>query len=33
MVSLGGDGREAEDVSLDVSVSVPPVCKSSKLRG
>ena len=33
VVSVEEDGREAEDVSLCASVSVPPVSKSSKLRG
>ena len=33
MVSVEDDGREAEDVSLVASVSIPPVWKSSELRG
>ena len=32
MVSVEDDSREAEDVWLGASVSVPPVSKSSKLR-
>ena len=32
MVSVAGAGREANDVSVGASVSIPPVRKSSKLH-